>query len=210
VSTVINLRGTGGSGKSTVVRRVVDLYQNHEKCGAPGRRQPYYTQHWNKSIVRGVLRVPGHYETACGGCDTIKTVDEVYGLVMGGVEHTHDVLYEGIMVQDDLRRAFDLDTRLKAQPWREMWNPDTLPGLHVICLTTPLEVCLDAIRTRRLARGDERPLDPKNTTGRYHSQLRMQQRLRDAGVQVEALDREAAFLRCCALLRLAPPASSTS
>ena len=195
MSTVINLRGTGGSGKSTVVRRVMERYPHRIPLRVAGRRQPGgYSLSADGS--RYTLFVPGHYETACGGCDTIKTVDEVYRLVrvaeFGDPEL--DVVYEGIMTMDDVRRAAELHQQLSAAGG----------SLTVIGLTTPVELCLDAIRTRRLARGDERPLDPKNTVARAASQVRIQQRLREAGVVVEQLDREAAFARCCTLLRLTP------
>lgn len=196
--TTINLRGTGGSGKSTVVRRVMALYKAKIPYDAFARKRPmgYQLGHEGSGIVS--LFVPGHYETACGGCDTIKTVDEVYKMVNSAVDEGLDVLYEGIMVQDDVRRAVELDKRLRANGSQ----------LIVIGLITPLVDCLAAIRARREERGDTKPLNPKNTTGRFNSQKNIQARLKDAGVTVERLDREAAFLRCCALLRLDPGPSS--
>lgn len=180
----INIRGTGGSGKSTVVRRIMELYPRHvEDRSMAGRNRPLFTEHWRAD--KPSLIVPGHYETACGGCDTIKTVDQVYAIVRMALRNGVGTVYEGIMVQDDVRRAVELSKE---------------HTLHVIRLSTPIEECLNAIRTRRAERGDERPFSEKNTRGRYESVLRTCHRLKDAGVRVEVLDREAAFLRVRELL----------
>lgn len=197
----INIRGTGGSGKSTLVQKIMKLYRNSEVVHVEGRKQPLFSQHWDTSVVSDVLRVPGHYNTACGGCDTIKTPDQVYSILNEAIDHTHHVLFEGIMVMDDVRRAVELDKRLKAET-----SPTRAGGrLHVIALTTPIEECLTAIRNRRTARGETKPLNEKNTRQRYERCLRGLTRLRDAGVAVEKLDRDAAYARVKELLGLDDP-----
>lgn len=212
MSVVINLRGTGGSGKSTVVRRVMELYTEKLDVVALGRKQPqgYLLTNVEGMAPHDQLYVPGHYNTACGGCDTIKTVDLVYELVNRYVELGSSVLYEGIMVQDDVRRAVELDHRLKEAGVKsaESGTEDKQPsGLFVIRLNTPIEVSLASIRARRAEAGNEKPLSEKNTRTRHESQVRIAGRLKDAGVRVEVLDREAAYLRVCTLLRLTPAAS---
>lgn len=203
----INVRGTGGSGKSTLVRRVMGHYRS-EPLRREGRRRPlgYHLEGAGASP----LYVPGHYETACGGCDTIKTPGEVYDLinlaltdVQGSTGHSYDVLYEGIMVMDDVRRAVELDKWLKRMPSGEPLRN----RLYVIYLTTPIEECLAAIRARREARGDTRPLDPRNTVDRKRRAEGGLRRLREAGISVECLSREDAFTRVCGLLRLTPAAT---
>lgn len=187
----VNIRGTGGSGKSTLVKRIMELYPAYQMpVIVPGRKRPErYILRQTPDAARALI-IPGHYETACGGCDTIKTVDQVYDMVRSSLTGGDDVLYEGIMVQDDVTRAVALDKELKAQGGQ----------LHVIRLTTKVEDCLAAIRDRRAARGEEKPLNEKNTRQRYERVLRSCDRLRHAGVAVEALDREAAFARVRELL----------
>lgn len=205
--TIINLRGTSGSGKSTVVTRVMDLYPRREPIPRfKGKRPAGY-------ILGGPdmtdLLVPGHYEIACGGCDTLKTVDEVYDMIRLHLKAQAeiDVLYEGIMVQDDVRRAVELDRWMRESVAVHGEEPGEEDRLHVIRLTTPIEECLAAVRARREARGEERPLNEKNTRGRHETQVRVAGRLRAAGVAVEELSREAAYQRCCTLLRLNPGTS---
>ena len=167
-----------------MVRRVMERYPGKAANLEPGRRQPvsYTLTH---SHLGKTLLVPGHYETPCGGCDTIKTTDRVYELVRDGVAQGRDVLYEGIMVQDDVRRLLELHQEYP---------------VSVIELGTPLDVCLGSIQTRRNIRGDTRPLNPKNTTARARSVRNNCERLRSAGVRVPTLLREEAYLYCLRLL----------
>jgi hypothetical protein len=203
VSTVINIRGTGGSGKSTLVRRVMELYASHAYIPETGRRQPIASLHTRGHNDRALF-VPGHYNTACGGCDTIKTPDQVYSLVNDAVDRGVDVLYEGIMVMDDTRRAIELHQRLENQ---NAIHGFTQPRhrLHVVYLTTPIEVCLAGINERRWERmGPEKykPVNPKNTTDRAKRAEAGLLKLEAAGVAVHRLDRAAALAQVRELLGL--------
>lgn len=178
---IVNLRGTSGAGKSTVVREVVRAYTpgGIEYLGLQGRRQPYGYIHTALRAGISRLYVPGHYETPCGGCDTIKTVDEVYALVTRYAAEGFDVLYEGIMVQDDVRRAIEFSAVYKAD-------------FQVVALDTPIDVCLAGIQSRRDTKGDARPLNPKNTISRAKSVDRNMIKLAEAGVMTWTLSRETA------------------
>lgn len=189
MSTVINLRGTGGSGKSTVVRRIMALATTKIPSFEPERRQPIgYFIHFKTPPN---LYIPGHYETACGGCDTIKTPDRVYELVRYAVNMGLNVLYEGIIVQDDIKRCLDLNRELRARRQN---------GVLVIELDTKIDDCLAGIQARRDERGEAKPLNPKNTVDRMQRVHRSCFKLRDAGVNVLRLSREAAYEKCVELL----------
>lgn len=179
---IVNIRGTGGSGKSTLVRRVMELYWLREPLMMEGRRRPYGYR--LRAEGRRTLYVVGHYETACGGGDTIKTVDEVFLGVEREARLGHDVLFEGIMSQDDVRRTIGLKDL----------------GLLIVMLTTPVAECLDAIRARRATRPNAPPLKEHKTVTRAATVRRSCDRLAAAGVSVERLDREAAFQRVKELL----------
>lgn len=194
--TIINLRGTSGSGKSTVVRRVMAAYQpgGIEYVHQDGRRQPLaqrlfqlptaIVNHYNGSRP---LFVPGHYETPCGGCDTIKTPDQVYELIRGAIAKGDDVIYEGIIVQDDTKRLLALHAEYP---------------VNVIELATPIEDCLAGIQARRDARGDARPLDPKNTVERQNRVHKTCNKLRALGLNIPILGREEAYQACLDMLRV--------
>jgi len=202
---VINVRGTSGSGKSTLVRSVMERYKSRTPILQEGRRQPIgYALH-NSPPMETVhselpakffrsadpqmkpLWVVGHYETPCGGGDTIPDLDDVYNEVVQAANHGYDVLFEGLIVQSDVNRLIELSQSQK---------------VLVIGLTTSLEECLAGVRARRAARGDERPLNPKNTESKYKTVPKTLARLRAAGVEVLELSREAALAEVCARLSL--------
>ena len=194
----INIRGTGGSGKSTLVKKVMELYHNRAHITIPGRKRPYFTALWHDGGGPGLI-VPGHYETACGGCDTIKTVDEVYKIVrtatLGSdptVERSHHALSEGIMGMDDVTRAVQLHQDLEKEGGK----------LVVISLTTPVDECLRRIRQRRAEGGNEKPLNEKNTRDRAARQEKILHRLKQAGVPPEKLSCEDAYARIRQLLEV--------
>ena len=178
---IINIRGTGGSGKSTVVTRIMGLYKTRVPIFREGRKRPI--QYLLEAPGKKRLLVPGHYEIACGGCDTLKTLSDVFELITDANDRGYNVLCEGIMLADDVLRTVPLS---KTADFR------------VILLTTPVEDCIAAIRSRREDKASAagkiaEPLNEKNTRNRYESHKRICGRLQDAGVKVSRLDREAAF-----------------
>jgi len=183
---IVNPRGTFGSGKSTIVRKVMERYAERDPAMTPGRKQPYgYTCY--RADGGPNLWVVGHYETRCGGADTIDRIDDIYAQVNGAAERGYDVIYEGgALVQSDWRRAAAAAARF--------------PTL-IIVLDVPIEMCLEGIRARREARGDTRPLNPKNTIGRARDTLRNAEHLRTNNVAVEKFqDRDLAAVRALGAL----------
>jgi len=172
----INLRGTGGAGKSHIVRIVMGLYDHVEKIFQRGRRQPigYRCDRTDGNS----LWVVGHYETPCGGCDTITKPDDVYHEVRLAALGEYDVLFEGIIIQDDTRRIIELAAEYPTR---------------VIALSTPVDECLRSIARRRDERGDARPLNPLNTTNRAKRQVSIMEKLKAAGLDAQWLSREAAL-----------------
>ncbi len=175
---IINLRGTGGSGKSTVVTRIMALYEKKEPKFIEKRRQPFY---YELHAPHSGLAVLGHYEIACGGCDTIQSPDAVYQLLNEKVAEGFHVLYEGIIIGDDVTRAVEVS---RHHPFR------------VIALNTSMNECLAGIQKRRDERGDDRPLDPKNTLSRNDRLKRIMARLKDANVDARWMNREEAYQQC--------------
>src|SRR5690349_19805492 len=102
--------GTNGAGKSFLTRSILDDAKQTEcwfEWMVDGRKRPLATE------VRyrrgGVLFVPGHYHTSCGGCDTLKTVEQTFDLVKLGARNGYHVLFEGILAQDSFPRILDLN-----------------------------------------------------------------------------------------------------
>lgn len=181
----INVRGTGGSGKSTLIRRIMERYSVKGVVHREGRKQPisYLLSNGNSTP----LEVIGHYETACGGCDTISSPDEVYRLVHEALDAGHHVLFEGIIIGDDVTRAVGLKKRLGAD-------------FHVIALNTPIEVCLAGIQARRDARGETKPLSETNTRSRAERLKRIMARLKDSSVNARWMSRDDALAEVAGIL----------
>lgn len=182
---IVNIRGANGSGKSTLVRKILDLHESTE-IRTEGRSRP--AGYLCKSQRPGCdkLLIPGSYETPTGGCDTLPNAELIYGMVTSAAEAGSDVLFEGIVAQHNTTKLLEIcrDHRV-----------------IVIVLTTSQDDCVAAVRQRRIARGDDRPLDPKNVIKEWRSVQSSTNRLYQNGATVLRLDREEAFTRCLALLR---------
>lgn len=186
---IVKLCGTSGSGKTTLARKIMDLYGTKMPFKVEGRKQPVgYLL--TRKIGRS-LWVPGHYETACGGCDTIKTLDEVFELVRKGHGEGHDVMFEGLLLNSDRNRTIQLHT-------------DGLP-LKVVTLSTPIDLCLESVMERRRKKNPDRepkPLNPKNTESKHKLANTNYTKFLEAGLSSHLLDREEAETTIRVLFKL--------
>lgn len=176
---IINIRGTSGSGKSTIVRDALG-FGARTSFREPLRKQPLGYLISNPGRA-GNFCVLGHYESACGGCDTLPGYDRIFELVREGLGYAPNVIFEGLLVSEEVKRTRQL-------------HADGF-DVRVILLETPVEECLASIRARREARGDARPLKEDNTRNRVATIQRSCQKLEEAGVPVFRGSRvEAAFM----------------
>lgn len=203
---IINIRGTSGSGKTTLVRRVIELYGSKIAFKEPDRKQPIGYLYARKLGDKGKsLAIIGHYETTCGGCDTISKMEKIFELVRTATAAGHDVIYEGLLISADVVRTAAL-------------HQDGLP-LKVIALDVPLEVCLDSVNGRRQRAYQERlarvtaenevlaakgrkllelpeergDVNPANTASKFKGVQQSMKRLLDLGINAQLADRDAAF-----------------
>lgn len=184
-TTVVNIRGTHGSGKSTVVRRVLELLGDQVPEHVDGRTRPIsYLCH------SGRLRVLGHYETPTGGCDTISKSEKTYELMRVSTLSGVNVLFEGILAQHSTGRLV------------ELIKSTTDVDYKIVVLSTSLEECIASVKKRRDDRGVVGDFDPRNVTREYKSVLSSTRRLEHDGVRVLRLDRESAFRDVCEILSL--------
>lgn len=161
--TIVNLRGTHGSGKSTVVRVIIDRYPHRpEGLDKKGRPNNYRVEiPW----LSRPLYVVGGYEKACGGCDAIQPYSLIWPRVEKFAESGH-VLFEGALVSSSYGNIGRESERYGAE-------------FVFAFLDTPMEVCLARIAARRKARGDDRPIDPKNTQVKYNNIHKSLPKIRD-------------------------------
>ncbi len=190
---IINIRGTSGSGKSTLVRNVLDLYKTRQPIYVPGRKRPICYRLWRDAGVvphdRPELVVLGHYDTACGGCDTIPTTQETFDLALEAHYMGADVLYEGLLISSDFKHTLELARNVG------------FSRLAVVELSTSLEECLASVNTRRAARDATLPpVNPKNTASKHKGVRSSSQKLLEHGVQVWSVDRASALEKVGELL----------
>ena len=186
---IINLRGTSGSGKTHLARRIMDMYGTKVAYKREGRKQPIGYVYSRRDKSKPSLAVIGHYETACGGCDTLPTNDLIFDLVRNAHEMCHDVLFEGLLISSDVNRVVNL--------WTASYP------VQVVALNTPLDVCLDSVNARRQAKTPGKPpVNPANTTSKHRAVQLSMKRLAEAGVPSHWLDRDAAFDHICRTLKL--------
>jgi Zeta toxin. len=165
----------------------MELYASRVPYHSEGRKQPYGYLCGRQNGAP--LWVVGHYETDCGGGDTISQgMDEVYRMIHEAADRRYDVMYEGLILQSDVLRCIALQ--------KEKGYP-----LLVIGLTTPIEECLRNVQARRDAKDDakgrpRRPLNPENTISKFKTLPHQERRIRAAGVKWLSLDREEAFRAC--------------
>jgi len=189
---IINIRGTSGSGKSTLVRRIMDQYTGcRSRIKRPNRKQPFgylLTQEHKVGALGGLgppLIVIGHYESPCGGCDTIKTYAEVFQAVRDAHTSGYNVLFEGLLLSTDKNHIRKL---------AEEYKDDHL----IVGLDVPVEECLRCVNERRRAKKpDAEPVNPKGTKSKHATNRRAMSSFISAGLNAEWHDRESAFTRIC-------------
>lgn len=149
MSIIINIRGTGGSGKTWVIR-ILATRLGH---GLFDRHLNGHTLGTNAWLVGPYFNDDGSYKPS-GGCDNINTQDEAGLLVRSASTRSH-VLFEGLLVSDIYSRWRDFARASEDYRW--------------VFLNTPLEHCLENTRQRRVARGRPAEFNPKATEDKYRS-----------------------------------------
>jgi thymidylate kinase len=180
---IINIRGPSGSGKSTVVRKIMDRYPGMLRHFIPGRKQPigYLLTHPTR---KKRLAVIGHYETDCGGCDTINKVEDTFHYVRLAASKGYDVLFEGLLMGYEWKRTIRL--------------PEVAP-LIVIAMDLSVEECVESVRERRRATAAKKGREPRPETEKFIQNIESKGRqvmlsvpkLERHGIDVRVLDREA-------------------
>jgi hypothetical protein len=156
----ICVRGTNGSGKSSIVAAILDVYKGEPILDDKGKIRGYLCK---DMLIPGMvqpkdLRILGSYKTTCGGCDAISTQDAICDLVREWAP-LGNVLFEGLLISGLFSRYNSLADELQ-----------TKYGTHSIIgfLDTPLQTCIERTLSRRAkaaaAKGKEvKPFDPYKT-----------------------------------------------
>jgi hypothetical protein len=168
--TVVSIRGTHGSGKSSIVKAILNKYRTDpmKQCTPAGARvKKLKTFGYVVELPKGqTLFVVGSYENACGGCDGIQPYENIWPLINQGAIDCDHVLFEGALVSSSYGSI---------GRFSEVYGDDMVFAF----LDTPLEKCLERIAARRAAKGDTRPVNPYNTASKFNSVDRSLTTIRD-------------------------------
>lgn len=168
---IINLRGAHGTGKSTIVRKVMAMYGRREPIYIDtGRRIPIGYVCYPKNKRDRPLFVCGSYEHPTGGgCDNVPGVDLIFKHIRRYAKLDMDVLFEGIVAQHSTPNALRLHDRY---------------DLRVILLRIGLKRALRSVEQRRRARGETKTFNPENAIKEYSHRSVTPSRLRGDGLRL--------------------------
>lgn len=176
---IINIRGTSGSGKSTVAREFLQRYPNEPLLDAKNKVLGYRVD-LSSEGVQEPLYVVGRYTSPCGGGDTLR--DEADAVAKcAAAQHLGHVLMERMLTSGSGPKG------QFASAFAE--NPDIIYAV----LDTPLEVCLERVVQRRAAEGNTKPFKPDNTVSKWYQTRRAAALLFDEGKDVRSLPYTDAF-----------------
>jgi hypothetical protein len=173
---IVSIRGTHGSGKSSIVRAIIDKYKLEERFQDRLTKKPERIGYSGESDG-GSLFVVGSYHNACGGCDGIQPYSRILEIIQARLVEQH-CLFEGALVSSSYGSIGHYMN--EAEP--ECGTP------IFAFLDTPLEVCLERIKARRAAKGNFEPLNPKNTTVKYDNVHRTKDQMARLGSRVRIVD----------------------
>lgn len=169
---IINPRGTHGSGKSTIVRKLIDQAIQQKLLNTSPKGKPEGYELTLEGVNKPVFIV-GSYHSACGGCDAIQPYDLIWPRVLKYARKGH-VVFEGALVSSGVGNIGRALAKRKDS---------------VVCfLDTPAEVCVARIQKRRDERGDERPLNPHNTLVKHKTCTASIEKFRELDVRIEMLN----------------------
>jgi hypothetical protein len=185
---VVLIRGTSGSGKTTIAEKVIARLGGLPQAeiirmGPNNRKVGGYV--WQSPPVLLV----GKYGAQCGGIDTMRWAgfaDEVEKCVLEQIAQGRSVLMEGLVTLGVERLV----------------RIGKATSLTVIHLDTLLVDCIASVNQRRMARGEMEPVDETATRVKYKQIFTTNKTNRRRGIKVETHSRATALPRVMELLGL--------
>jgi len=180
---IFNIRGTSGSGKTTIVRQIIDNYDIKPVLGMvpEGKKERII------SYKSPLLTILGSYVNVCGGCDTFSWkgaanyIEEEARRISG---MGSNVLLEGLVQTAGRKRWEGVN-----QDHPVMW----------VFIDTPLEVCIERVLKRNGGREGKRNWE--NLRGTYADCLDQLEHVKKLGLNYAVLDHNNAYAQMVQILR---------
>jgi hypothetical protein len=162
---ILRIAGTFGSGKTTAMR---GFFNYPHTVLMSGKKIAGYQVDASSAGISEPIFVVGKYDNTCGGTDAIKTQAEIAEKILKAHPLGH-VLYEGALVSA---------SGLAGQVTQAI-HPT---GCDVYAfLDTPQDLCVERVKGRRLAAGNDKEFDPKNLIDKFESVVNCYKNLRKEG-----------------------------
>lgn len=171
---ILRVAGTFGSGKTTAIRNLLMGYPC-ETLTKGGKIAGYHLDMTEAGIKRPLF-VIGKYDNVCGGTDAISTQAEIADRILKAHPFGH-VIYEGALVSA---------SGIAGQVTQAVHAT----GCDVYAfLDTPQELCIERVKGRRKAAGNDKEFDPVNLIDKFKSVVNCYKNLKkDGGYDVRMLD----------------------
>lgn len=148
-NTLVNIRGTNGSGKTYTVRQIVSNFpllsrKTVEVDGAKGLQTIAYYDHGDFYLI-------GSYENDCGGLDTVRDFYSIAPLALKLLEEK-SVLMEGLLWSSVFSSMHKLEHECRVKGHQVVWC-----GFDY-----PVETMINRVVERRVKQGNTKPLPIKN------------------------------------------------
>lgn len=184
---LISLRGTNGSGKSTVIKALFEAAKPATPIyGILGPRLP--EAYMVAVKAKRPTFVLGPYVTACGGCDRLIPFDIIPPLIEKYAKRGH-VIFEGVIVASIYGQVGAL---------MEKYKKDSV----MLFLDTSLEECISRVQSRRDKREDGREFDSSNLAQKFKATQRVKEKVTTDGImRVETASSTTAHKKIIKLLQ---------
>ncbi len=164
---LISLRGTNGSGKSTVIYALFKEVKATPIYGVLGPRLPEAYMLLIPKVKKPTF-VLGPYVTACGGCDRLIPFDLIPELITKYARRGN-VIFEGVIVASIYGQVGALMEKFKREA-------------VMLFLDTPMATCIQRVQSRRDDRVDDREFNSKNLEQKYKSTMRVKEKASTDGI----------------------------
>lgn len=180
---IINLRGNSGSGKTFTTRAFMEKgnFRPDIDYGNETPEDSALLGGLPKGLFRGYVderrgwAVVGKYENVCGGCDTIKTQEQITWRIDHYAVNCKVIWLEGLILST-IYGSVGAYSEVFGDRWVFAY------------LQPPIEECIRRIKERRLAAGNAKPLNETNTRARVATIERNKQIVREHGRRVVELN----------------------
>jgi hypothetical protein len=180
MSTIVAIKGTNGSGKSSVVRALIAHLGKAATLRFHNKEAGYRCPYGDQSLF-----VLGKYKSACGGLDSsfsyAGAADDLL-LCIDTLAAKGHVACEGVIAITSY--GFDRVTRFADKQKRKDRR------MIFANIDTPAELCIERVKQRRMEAGNHKPFNPEKLLDKYESVIKSQEKLLAAGYDARILPHE--------------------